>query len=238
MALSDYERLSVMYDEGWGGFAQQYVEMLLRLLGEHGIRAARVLDLACGTGELALALADCGHTVLGVDLSPGMIKAARAKVGDRKNVCYDIQDMTRLTVDGHFDLVTCTFDSLNYLTNPADVQAVFQGVAGLLQPDGLFVFDSNTHQLYAARHKGTYHRVIGEYAFHQKLHYDVEKREVTTVFAFHDGVEEIHRQRPYELEEVEEFLAHAGLRVLHTYSRLNGAPFEAGSERLICVAGK
>ena len=79
MKLQIYERLSDVYDLDWGSWSYQYVDVVKRQLRTMGIAKARILDLACGTGSLALELVGLGHTVLGVDISPNMIKVARLK---------------------------------------------------------------------------------------------------------------------------------------------------------------
>ena len=54
-------------------------DFFLALAGEHP--GSRILDLGCGTGRLALALADAGHIVTGVDPARASLEAARAKPG-------------------------------------------------------------------------------------------------------------------------------------------------------------
>jgi 2-polyprenyl-3-methyl-5-hydroxy-6-metoxy-1,4-benzoquinol methylase len=236
MSTKPYERLSQVYDLDWGGFALQYVPLIHELLGGRAIAQARILDLACGTGQLAVELANAGHSVHGIDVSPQMIEIANAKSAGLSNVRFEVQNMAAFRVKGMFDLVTCTFDSINYLLVIDDVKAMLRRVAAAVRDSGVFVFDSNTHQLYAARHSGTYERELGGQAFAQKLSYEPLRREATVVFEFADGTTEIHRQRPYDLDELTAPLAEAGLRIIHAFSWFDKRPYTADSERLICVA--
>jgi SAM-dependent methyltransferase len=236
MSAKIYERLSQVYDLDWAGFALQYVPLINELLNERGIAHARILDLACGTGGLAVELATAGHSVHGIDISPQMVEIANAKSAGLSNVRFEVQDMVTFRIKGMFDLVTCAFDSINYLLAIDDVRAMLRRVAAALRDAGLFVFDSNTHQLYAVRHSGTYERELGGQAFAQILSYDPSKGEATVVFEFADGATEVHRQRPYGLDQLTAPFAGAGLRIIHAFSWFDRRPFAADSERLICVA--
>lgn len=231
-----YERLSQVYDLGWGQFALQYVSLISQLLDERGVKPARILDLACGTGILAVELANRGHLVHGIDISPEMIKIAKSKSVGLSNLSFDVQDMTQFCVKGEFDLVMCTFDSVNYLLNIDDVRKMLYRVAGALRESGILVFDSNTNQLYANARKEAQERELGGEYFVQKVGYEPTKKEATIIFEFSDGTMEVHKQRPYDLAELEPILACAGLRVVHMFSGFDKEPYSPGSERLICVA--
>ena len=231
-----YERLSQIYDLGWGKFAMQYVGFINQLLGERGIKQARILDLACGTGILAVELAGYGHFVHGIDISPQMVEIAKLKSIGLSNVSFEVQDMTQFCVEDKFDLATCTFDSINYLLDTNGLKVMFCRIAVILRESGLFVFDSNTNQLYVDRQKGRYERELGGESFIQSLSYDPVKKEATTVFEFSDGNIEVHKQRPYDLVELEPPLAEAGLRIVHAFSGFDKKPYNSESERLICVA--
>lgn len=235
MSLTNYQYLSQHYDEGWGNFAGLYVSFLTLYLVERGIPQARVLDLACGTGKLVLELAKAGHIVHGVDLSPEMIKIAKEKTADLSNVSFGVQNMTEFKVTDKFDLVTCTFDSINYLLSSMDVQDVLQRVASVLDAErGLFIFDANTEQMYLKHHHGTHLKEVGGDPFTIVLEYDQEKRIATTRFEFTDGVE-THRQRAYSVGEMELMLKRAGFRILHTFSSLKGNDVEQESERIFYI---
>jgi SAM-dependent methyltransferase len=238
VSLSNYERLSQVYDLGWGDFSSKYMEMIEELLAEHDITRARILDLACGSGNLAIALARKGHVVRGLDLSPQMIDLARSKASGLSGVSFEVQDMADFRLAGIFDLVTCTYDSVNYLTDVGQVSGLFRRAADSLAQPGRLVFDSNTDCLYTNRHKGTHRRELGGQSLVQKCSYDRQKREAVTVFEFSGGETETHVQRPYDLPELELLLAESGLRVVGAYSWFDKTPYLPESERLICVTEK
>ena len=142
--LKPYQRLSKVYDSGWGDFSIQYVDLINELLEERGLKKAGILDLACGTGILALKLARCGHTIHGIDISPEMISVAKSKSIGLPDLSFEIQDMVRFNTDTKFDLVTCTFDSINYIRKLSNLRKMLFRVASVLHERGLFIFDSNT----------------------------------------------------------------------------------------------
>jgi SAM-dependent methyltransferase len=233
-----YERLSQVYDIGWGRFAKQYLSLIDQLLDECSINQARILDVACGTGVLAISLASRGHIVHGIDISSDMVAVAKSKTVNLPNISFKVQDMTRFAVRDEFDLITCTFDSLNYVLNIDDIEVMFIRVASSLKKSGLFVFDSNTNQHYINLGNGSQKKKLGGQSFVQKWRYDQIKKEATITFEFADGSKEIHRQRPYDLLELSRVLSRSGLRAVETWSWFDRRPYDAQSVRLFCVAKK
>ena len=236
--MKPYRRLSQVYDSGWGDFSEQYVYWIHRLLRERGLTQARVLDLACGTGTLAVELAKCGHVVHGIDISPKMISKAKAKSTKLSSVSFDVQDMIRFKVDGKFDLVTCTYDSINYICNLIDLRKMLIRVASALREAGLFIFDSNTERLYQNHSDETLMRELNGQQFIEECRYDSARNEATTTFSFSDGTYEIHRQRPYDYDELDPLLRSAGLHVLHLFSWFDMIPYSPETAKLFCVAEK
>ena len=90
----------------------------------------RILDLGCGDGPIAKALADMGCVVKGVDASADMIASARAR-----GVDAEVMDGHKLTFDGAFEAVFSNA-ALHWMTRPEEV---FAGVARALRPGGRFV---------------------------------------------------------------------------------------------------
>src|SRR4051812_43836685 len=78
----------------------------LAALLEHGVRGPKVLDLGCGTGDLACILAARGYHVTGIDISPLAVERARTKAGNT-TARFHVQDAT-----GPLDLPNAPFDTI------------------------------------------------------------------------------------------------------------------------------
>jgi SAM-dependent methyltransferase len=223
---------------GWGDFSIQYVSLINELLQESGFEQAKILDIACGTGILAIELAQCGYVVHGIDISPEMISVAKSKSIGLSKLSFDIQNMVRFDTGGKFDLVTCTFDSINYIHKLGDLQEMLSCVAFALNEKGLFIFDSNTKQLYLSHSDEVQKWEINGQSFIEHCSYDSMLNEATIAFSFPDGTYEMHRQRPYDYDELHPLLHDVGLNVVHLFSWFYRIPYTSNTAKLFCVAEK
>ena len=133
--------IAAWYDRlvsGGSGPHEHATALTLKLAGE--LRGASVLDVACGQGIAARALASAGAaSVTGVDLSPEMIGlAARHEAREPLGIRYLVEDAQSLASFGaaSFDLVTCQLGLMDIPSLPA----VLEAVARVLRPLGAFVF--------------------------------------------------------------------------------------------------
>jgi SAM-dependent methyltransferase len=103
---------------------------------------ARVLELAAGTGRLAVPLS-ARHQVTGLDVSAAML-GRLAAADPHRAVTIVTGDMADAAVypSGPFDLVVVAYNSLFMLTEPDAQQACFAAVAGVLAPGGAFVVEA------------------------------------------------------------------------------------------------
>jgi SAM-dependent methyltransferase len=99
-----------------------------------------VLDLGCGTGRLARALAATGLDVTAVDVSPAMLARARALDLDGR-VRYSEGDIRDLRLDRRFGLALMTGHGFQHLLSDADQRRALDRIAALLRPGGCFAFD-------------------------------------------------------------------------------------------------
>jgi ubiquinone/menaquinone biosynthesis C-methylase UbiE len=105
------------------------------------VSASSVLDLGCGTGRLATALASEKRAVVGVDPAKAMLDIARAKKSGDK-VTWIEGDARELRLDREFDLVLLTGHAFQAFLNETDQRAVLKTIAKHLAPNGRFIFDS------------------------------------------------------------------------------------------------
>ena len=110
--------------------------VVLRDLAGHG----RALELAIGTGRVALPLAARGVEVAGIELSEAMLRRLRAKPGGG-GVPVAVGDMTSVRVDGEFTLVYLVFNTIENVTTQAGQVAVFRNAAAHLRPGGCFLIE-------------------------------------------------------------------------------------------------
>jgi SAM-dependent methyltransferase len=104
------------------------------------LRFSSAADIGCGTGTFLLHLACLCERLYGVDRSAEMLAQARRKLAGA-NVTLLQQDLRRLRLPRPVDLITCMFDTLNYLTTAAGVQAALESARENLRSGGSLVFD-------------------------------------------------------------------------------------------------
>ncbi len=218
-----YEVLSRIYDR-WVRPANndRMAERILEILRGTATARPSCLDVCCGTGTLAITLADAGFAVTGIDASGGMLEVAATKVRERG--LEDRITLHRLDAahdpwpDGPFDLVTCTFDSVNYFSHD-EFAAIAARARRTLRPGGMFVFDINTeHKMRSVFGNSVYAETFDDYAYIWNNALDEPRRTITftiTMFLRNGGDAytrhlETHRQYLHGHEAVLGVLREAG----------------------------
>jgi SAM-dependent methyltransferase len=139
--VTSYAAFAPFYDEVMGDRGREgaYVRGLIE---RHHPQAARVLELACGTGAILEQL-HAHYETAGLDISKGMLEIASGKVPQAR---LFLEDMTQFDLGETFDVVLCVYDSLNHLVRFEQWEAVFDRAREHLAPGGIFVFDVNTER--------------------------------------------------------------------------------------------
>ena len=230
--MSFFDSFAYFYTKGpYPQYSERMVELLPNVLARFDARPQTILDIACGEGTFAVAMAKKGLRVTGVDRSPQMLEFARERA-ERENAEVEFlrQDMRSLSLDERFDLVTCWFDSLNYILELEGIQKTFAGVYRALKKAGLFVFDMNTIYGLAVdwQREPCYVQQNSPEFF--EIHfpsYDFEKHIATTsILGFAkagDGwvrMDEEHKERGYTLEEIRQCSQAVGFQELACWGSL------------------
>ena len=239
-----YDR--VMRDVDYDSWSQH----VLNLAKKFDIRVHKILELACGTGSLALRLASMGYDVTGVERSGMMLELAREKLGDAglKIPLHTgtMESIASLKLDNDFDLVTCLYDSLNYLLDEEEVERCFEGVYDCIRPGGAFIFDVTTEYNLLHNFCGyTFAENFDEYSYIWENDYDLVNKICTskvTVFKKTQGrfvkSLENHTQKVYGLKFLTDLLKETGYDVLGMFNDLTLKPPMEKCERIHFVCRK
>lgn len=201
---------------------------------------ASILDLACGEGRHALAFAQRGFTVTGVDRNEGWIEHARASAGSL-SATFIVGDM-REPVGAGYDLVTCLFHSFGFFSDDEN-EALVHGWASTLNPGAWFVLD-----VWNRDYKLVHWQPLQEWSPNASLHVREEHSfdPMTSRLAIHysytyengERYQFDASHRLYTFTELRDLLARAGLGVRSVFGSLDGDPFSLDSRRLVIFARK
>jgi SAM-dependent methyltransferase len=206
--------LAYIHEQGYESLARSAAPALLGLLRAQGIRSGRVVDLACGAGLWARVLSARGYAVHGIDLSPAMIRRARARAPRATFACGS---MTVVPLPP-CDAVTAMGEAFNYLLRPAEVRGTFARVAAALRPGGLLVFDLLEPPKSTSMRSPV--RVEDDWALVARIEEDPARRKVVRRLTWFRRAgrtyrrgDAMHRQRLYTASEVAAWLRRLGFRV-------------------------
>jgi SAM-dependent methyltransferase len=203
---------------------------------------ARILDVCCGTGYLAGLLTERGYRVRGIDLSPEMIRYARERV---PKSCFEVGDVAAMNPDAVHDGAVSTFDSLNHILEPNELEAVFRNTAASLKRGGVFAFDMLLEEAYQTHWGEAFAMVRDDHVLTiTGSGYDFRTRLAEckiTMFRLIDGAwrrsDVVVRERCYTPEEISTALERAGFGELLCYdARDLGMAGQLGEGRTFFVA--
>ena len=200
--------------------------------------SASILDLCCGMGRHALALAEAGYRVTGVDLSEVLLEEAMAH-DTRGQVKFLRGDMRELPVEGPFDAVVNLFTSFGYFTDNEDNARVFQEIHRVLKPQGSFIVDF-LNPSYVRQHLVPHsERVDGGTRIEERRRIEngfVKKAIALTDASGGEPRQYEERVRLYELADFRNMMDKAGLVIDQVHGSYDGAAYdEEQSKRMIMV---
>lgn len=245
--MSDYDKET--YGTLWGPFYDDiYVhsdDSAVELLHGYAGTPGRALELAVGTGRIALPLAERGVEVTGIDISEEMIERLRSKPGGAA-IEVVLGDFADVDVEGSFPLIYLPFNTLYALLEQGRQVDCFRNVAEHLTPGGRFVLDCFVPDMTRFDRHHTYMGVssissTAEHAYEMSIH-DPTTQRITShmVRRLPDGREvvlpvEVRYAWPAEMDLMAEL---AGLELEQRWGWYDRRPFTGASESHVSVYRK
>ncbi|HDY87814.1 MAG TPA: class I SAM-dependent methyltransferase [bacterium] len=228
-----YAKLAEIYDRVMNHVNyDEWAQYISSIFNRFGIKVKNILEIACGTGSLALLLQRHGYNITGMDLSPDMLKVAESKF--KQNglpLHFFAADMTSIPMKKEFDAVLCMYDSINYLKDPAEFKKAVEEISKVTKYGSLFIFDVCTlknSQIFFS------HNSISEdlsgIKYERKCCFNETKRIQENFFIIEQNGErfiETHFQKIYMLEEIIDMISYSSFDIIGIFDDMS---FSSGSE--------
>lgn len=210
-----------------------------------------LLDVACGTGRMAIRLAAQGYAVTGVDVVPEMIARARQKAAERPvNVEWVVSDGRSFHLGKPFPFIYMLMNAFQFFQGREDQEAMLACVREHLLPDGYFLFETrnpNSGNLVQDEPQDSRFTLPdgGQLVITDEKHYDpltqiqhctaryqwmqADTRQVVKQKVLRVGLRYVYPQ------EMEALLFHNGFKIHTVYGSWQGEPLTASSPAMIYV---
>jgi SAM-dependent methyltransferase len=213
---------------------------------------ARLLDVPCGDGRLALELAGRGYRVTGVDISEDFLEAARESAASRTDpgggpcvppsplaLEWRRSDMRDLPWREEFEGALCGGSSFGFLGDAGDL-AFLEAVCRALKPGTRFVIDAlKAAEVILPQFRERHEMEVGDIRFTAQNRYDHETGWIENRYTVARGDRSevrLARHRIYTYREIVSMLERGGFCGIESFGSLSGEKFCLGSSRLIVLA--
>lgn len=217
---SNYDDFAWLYNKNWADFTDRLLPVLEKYLFPLLSDQSKVLDLCCGTGQLAKELSNKGYEIFGIDLSEKMIEIAKKNAPD---AIFYTSDAREFSLPLSVDAVISAYDSLNHLMSLNEMKQVFTNVFDVLKEKGVFLFDLNLEQAHKERWNGSMSFVEDQFVCVVQASYDSDQRMAEnkiTIFEEKDNLwsrsDVTLHQRNYPTEDILHLLKEAGFKKART----------------------
>lgn len=245
--MNAYQNLAHSYDRLTNDVDYDAVVAFYKTIWEReGLAPRTAVDLACGTGSVALRLAQMGLRVTGVDLSEDMLTVAQMRCAELfQPPRFVHQALQALYLPVGVDLAVCALDSLDYITEPENCAEAIHRTYKVLNPGGLFIFDVNTPeklramdgQVFLDEDDDVYCVWRGEFDEDTNIcsyGMDLFQRQGKTwVRSFEE-----HQEYAYTREQLVRYLKNAGFTAIEVFADRRLCAPAAGEQRIYIKARK
>jgi SAM-dependent methyltransferase len=203
------------------------------------------LDIACGTGNVTAKLAKNFKESFAVDLSDDMLREAFNKLKKEKIKCQLVcQDMSELSLNRKFDLITSVLDSTNYIIEESNFLKYLMRVKDHLKDNGIFIFDVNSYYKLSeilGNNIYTYSEEEVFYTWENTFENDILNMFLTFFVKkgeLYERFEEEHLERAYTEEFIENKLKELDLKIIGKFDGYSKKSVENLTERIMYVVKK
>ena len=229
--MSLYDDIARIYDP----WSRSVVEDIDLYVEEAVASGGPVVELAVGTGRIAVPIAEAGVSVIGVDQSAGMLTVAREFAEERgvsDRVALRLGDLRMPPVPERVPLVICPFRTLLHMADSGDKRKALEAAHSVLAPTGRFVFDvfapsrediEETDGRWLEREPGIFERADWDEGA-RRLTLSVRSGETAAAMTLHW----------LDLDEWLAVIDKACFDVEQLYGWFDRRPFEGGEDMIFC----
>lgn len=246
--MGSYNKFAPLYDKLMSEDVnyEDWADYIEKIFAHYGKSPRLICDLACGTGNITIPMAQRGYEMIGTDKSPAMLSIAREKAENSGlDIMFLSQSFTELDLFGSCDTFLCMLDGFNYILTPKTLFELAKKIKTcFLESDGLFIFDlSSRYKLenYIGNNTFVYDRDGIFYVWENKFHEKCAVSDMYINFFVNSGGKytrfcERHLQKAYSEAEIKKIFLSAGFNSVDSFSPLTFSPPNRTDFRTVFVA--
>jgi SAM-dependent methyltransferase len=232
-----------LYDLVHGDFAEDEIaRFFIESTEQYG---SPVLELACGTGNILIPLAEAAVDIFGLDISDKMLAACRRKAAERDvKIHVGKGDMRGFDLDRKFRLIYIAGNSLQHLNSIEEISSCFESVRQHLEPDGRFLVEVfNPYIPLLVREMGKRYMVgsFGDHVLTEDVNYDSATQISHINWHFWHRPDDRERTLSFSMrqffpQELDSLFVLHGFQIEHKFGEFDRSEFTGGSPAQIVIA--
>lgn len=182
------------------------------------IEEKNILELGCGTGEIAIRMKKLGYEIKGIDYSKEMIDIAKTKY---KDIEFIQKDMRELESKEKYDAIIAVFDTLNYLNSYEELILTLKKIRKALKNKGVFLFDViSKKMLYEMFPEGVFADDRKDFTIFWKHSKKGNLEEITTSFFVRESennyyrMDEVFLKKIFLIKRLDEIIEELGFKLI------------------------
>ncbi|KAB3535406.1 class I SAM-dependent methyltransferase [Alkaliphilus pronyensis] len=244
-----YGRFAYLYDRLMAEVDYlHWVDFIQSIIQEYNINPKEVLELACGTGNITIPMAERGYRITALDISQDMLTVAKEKaIESNVHITFIQQNMINFCTQHSYEAVICVCDGINYVTNNKQLKSVFANTYKALDENGVFIFDiSSYYKLSSIIANNTFGESLGDLVYLWQNFYNDEaallEMELTFFQEDKEGLyrrfEEYHKQKAHRADEIVNLLELVGYTDIKVFGDFLLQKPKDNTERIFFAAKK